>query len=123
MDTLNRWFERDKQKAHFLVVYIAEAHPTDGWQVPQNRRDNVLIAAHKALEDRKSAALALRDELGLKLPTFVDGMDDAASRAYMGWPDRIYVLDKDNVVRYRGAPGPRGFKPSEAMEALEAVGH
>lgn len=59
MDKLNRWFELNKDKADFRAVYIAEAHPTDGWQVPQNERDKVLVATHKQMKEREAAALLL----------------------------------------------------------------
>lgn len=118
MDTLNRWFEQEKAKADFRVIYVAEAHPTDGRQVPANVRDKVLIERHKELAARKTAAKSLRDTLGLKLPIFVDSMDDRASRDYGAWPDRIYIVDRYGKLAYVGAMGPSGFKPKEAREAL-----
>lgn len=121
MSTLNRWFEQDKDKADFRVVYIAEAHPTDGRQVPKNVRDRVLVATHRALEDRLMAATKLRDDLGIRIPIAVDGLDDAISRAFSAWPDRIFVIDKNLKISYRGAPGPAGFRPDEAKEALRKL--
>ena len=118
MAALNSWFEQDKKKADFRMVYVTEAHPTDGWQVPQNEKEGILIANHKAFEDREKAAEKLRKDLGLKLPIIVDGMDDKISKAYDGWPDRIYIIDKDQKIVYRGNPGPRGFNPSLAKDAL-----
>lgn len=103
------------------MVYISEAHPTDGWQVPQNVKQGVLVATHKALEDRFKAADKLRQDLGLKLPIIVDGMDDKISKAYDGWPDRIFIIDKDLKIVYRGDPGPRGFSPAAAKEALNTL--
>lgn len=118
MDTLNRWFARDKERADFRVVYINEAHPTDGRQVRANERAGVLIANHKALKERKDAAKQLHDVLGLQLPIFVDMMDDAASMAYAAWPDRLYVIGIDGTVVYAGAKGPQGFNAQAAMDAL-----
>jgi hypothetical protein len=46
-------------------------------------------------------------------------MQNTAQKAYAGWPDRLYVLDAEGKVAYRGEPGPRGFKPAEAEEALK----
>ncbi len=56
--------------------------------------------------------------LGLTIPTLVDGMDNAAFEAFSAWPERIYLVDADGRVRYRGGPGPYEFKPEEAREAL-----
>ena len=121
MDTLNRWFEQKQDKAEFKVIYISEAHPTAGRQVAQNRRDGVLIQQHKALADRIRAARKLQDDLKLTLPIWADSMENSAATGYSAWPDRIFVLDKRNLVRYRGGPGPGGFHPSEAMKALDEL--
>jgi hypothetical protein len=48
-------------------------------------------------------------------------MKNTAQRAYAGWPDRFYVIDKEGKVVFRGAPGPRGFKPPEAEAALKKL--
>jgi hypothetical protein len=109
-----------KAKADFFVVYIREAHPTDGWQVPQNRRQGVLVPTAKSEKDRNDAAHKCSLGLNLSLPMLIDGMDDAVERAYAGWPDRIYVIGKDGRIAYKGAPGPAGFKPEEGKRALLA---
>jgi type I thyroxine 5'-deiodinase len=49
----------------------------------------------------------------------IDNVDNKVGQAYTGWPDRIYVLDKEGKIAYKGAPGPRGFRPKEAEEALK----
>ena len=59
--------------------------------------------------------------LELTLPTLVDTMDDAASRAYAGWPDRLFIIGDDGRVAYAGEPGPWGFKPDELQAALQAL--
>ena len=100
------------------MIYVAEAHPTDGWQVPQNVKDGILVAKHLALSDREKAAEMLQKELKLKLPIAIDALDDAISKAYDGWPDRIFIVDKDLKIAYRGGQGPFGFKPLEAKAAL-----
>lgn len=121
MDKLNRWFELNKDKADFRAVYIAEAHPTDGWQVPQNERDKVLIATHKAMKEREAAAKQLLTDLKIKLPIVVDAMDDKISAAYSAWPDRIFIIGKDMKIAYRGGQGPAGFKVDEARMALDEL--
>lgn len=121
MDTLNSWFERDQDRADFRVVYIREAHPSDGWQVPANEKDGVILKQPVTMEERTAAARQLRDELGLKLPIIVDGMDDGLSRAYSGWPDRLFIIDKEGKVAYSGEQGPRGFRPDLAQMALDRL--
>ena len=118
MDKLNRWFEQDKVKADFRVIYISEAHPSDGWQVPKNERDRVLVKTHKTVEDRKAAAKRLRDDLGIKIPILIDDLEDHVAKAYQAWPDRIYIVDKEGKVMFRGRPGPGGFDVDAATRAL-----
>ncbi len=48
-------------------------------------------------------------------------MDNAVGNAYAGWPDRLYVIDTAGTVAYQGEPGPRGFRPREAEEALRKL--
>jgi hypothetical protein len=115
---LNKWYAEEKERAAFIVVYISEAHPEDGWQVQANRRDNVVLDAPKSYEERKAVARQCEVGLALKIPIAVDKMDDAVQKAYAGWPDRIYVVARDGTVWFQGAPGPAGFRPEEARKAL-----
>jgi hypothetical protein len=59
--------------------------------------------------------------LGLTLPTLVDSMDDATSRAYGAWPDRFYVVGLDGRIAYAGEPGPRGFDVDAVQTALKGL--
>jgi type I thyroxine 5'-deiodinase len=102
----------------FYVVYIEEAHPIDGWQMPNNIRDNVLVASPDSLEDRNAAAHACVVKLGLHIPALVDDMHDSVERAYTGWPDRLYVINQSGRVAYKSKAGPFGFHPDEMAQAL-----
>jgi type I thyroxine 5'-deiodinase len=42
-------------------------------------------------------------------------------RSFTGWPDRIYVVDKDGRVAYKSAAGPYGFRPAEAEDRLREL--
>ena len=53
------------------------------------------------------------------LPLVVDRMDDAAMRAYAGWPERLYVVDEANRIAYRGGLGPFLFNPNQLEAWLE----
>jgi hypothetical protein len=118
---LNRLYERYRDRADFWIVYVREAHPKDGWQVPQNVAQGVTIAAPKTLEERERAAMECQAHLELKIPILIDGMDDAVEKAYSGWPDRIYVVGRDGRIAYKGGPGPGGFRPAEAERALATL--
>jgi type I thyroxine 5'-deiodinase len=60
-------------------------------------------------------------KLGIKFPAVVDGFDNAAERAYTGWPDRLYVIDRGGRVSYKSDPGPFGFKPQGVAETLRRI--
>ncbi|MBX3120013.1 MAG: hypothetical protein KF784_13185 [Fimbriimonadaceae bacterium] len=110
-----------KSKVDFAVVYIREAHPDDGWQVPQNKKDGIVINDPKTEAERRKVAQDFAQQFSIKLPIYIDGMDDAANKAFAAWPDRIYVIDLDGKVAYKSGPGPAGFKPDEMLPTLETL--
>lgn len=71
--------------------------------------------------ERHEVAQKCIDALGLKLPTLVDGIDDAVSRAYGAWPDRMYIVGADGKIAYAGDPGPWGFDPDAVETALKGL--
>jgi hypothetical protein len=103
------------------VIYIREAHPTDGRQVPANIRDNILIADPKSLEERRKVAHQFAEQFKISLPILVDTLDDQLEKAYAGWPDRLYVIDAAGRIAYKGAPGPGGFKVAEIPTVLDRL--
>ena len=103
----------------FFIVYIREAHPTDGWQVGKNERDKILIKQPTTLEGRGEVCSLMADKLGLEIPAIVDTLDDVANKAYSGWPDRLYLVGKDGKIAYKGGRGPWGFKPDELQIAIK----
>ncbi len=114
-------YETYKDKAAIYVVYILEAHPVDGRQVPQNAKDGVKVAQPKTYEERVKAAGDCLKDLKLPMPCLVDDMQNSAQKAYAGWPDRLYVIDKEGKVAFKGDPGPKGFLPADAEAALKKL--
>lgn len=103
------------------MVYIEEAHPTDGWQMPNNIKDHVLVASAKTLGERDEAAHACVVKLGIHIPALVDDMQDSTERAYTGWPDRLYLIDRSGRVAYKSKAGPFGFHPDEMAKVLQTL--
>ena len=118
MSALNKWYAEHKDQAEFVVVYIAEAHPSDAGQTRGNRRQSISYATPKTFEERKTIAKACEVGLSLKIPIIIDKMDDAVEKAYSAWPDRFYIIGKDGKIAYVGGRGPRGFITSQAREEL-----
>lgn len=102
----------------FLLVYIREAHPQDGWQVSANLQDNVIVTSPRTTGERTTVAKSCQLGLHLSLPMVTDGMDNAVEAAYASWPDRLYVVGADGRIAYKGAPGPGGFRPEEMRAVL-----
>lgn len=100
-------------------MYIREAHPTDGWKVPQNVKEGIEIKSPKTEQERQDVAGTCVKSLKLSIPCLVDDMKNTAESAYAGWPDRIYVVGKDGKIAYKGEPGPRGFRPEDAEKVLK----
>jgi type I thyroxine 5'-deiodinase len=51
----------------------------------------------------------------------VDDIDDTTDTKYTGWPERLYLIDRDGRVAYKSCPGPFGFRPAELGAALVDV--
>jgi hypothetical protein len=105
----------------FYVVYIKEIHPTDGWQVKENERDAVLLRAHRSMQERVGAGESCMLKLALEMPAVVDEMDDAVARAWAAVPERLYLVDAEGRVAYKGGMGPMFFRPAEWEAAIERL--
>jgi hypothetical protein len=99
------------------MVYIREAHPSDGWRIPVPGQPEV--ADPKRIEERRAVAGQCETALSYGMPTLVDGMDDAVMTAYAAWPDRLYLVGLDGRVVYAGGRGPFEFKPGELKRAID----
>ena len=97
-------------------MYIREAHPIDGKRAPSKAFP---IPDPKTLEERQKVAKDFAVKLKVSLPILVDTLDDQVEKAYAGWPDRIYVIDAEGKIAFKGNPGPGGFIPG--VQAAPAV--
>ncbi len=121
MPALNKLYREYRDRVAFYVVYIQEAHPIDAWQTESNVKDDVLIATTKTADERYTVAGLCLTKLGIELPALVDEQDNSVERAYTGWPDRLYVIDRDGRVALISAAGPFGFKPADVEATLKRI--
>jgi hypothetical protein len=105
----------------FLVVYICEAHPTDGWQVDMNIDDNVLFADPTSDEERVEVATACALRLNIDMPVVIDPIDDRLASAYGALPDRLYLVGTDGRITFQGDEGPWGFNPQDLEAAIASA--
>src|SRR5262245_26987230 len=83
-----------------------------------NDRAGVVVKQPKTKAERVKVANHCCTALQMSMPVLVDEMDDRVGHAYSGMPDRLYVIDRDGKVTYKGGRGPFGFKPGEMEQSL-----
>jgi hypothetical protein len=102
----------------FLVVYIREAHPEDGWVLDENRDAGIAVRDPASAEERAEVAAACTRRIPTTMPVAMDDVGDGAALAYGGWPDRLYLIGGDGRIAYQGGEGPFGFRPDELKAAI-----
>lgn len=107
-------------RADFLCVYIAEAHPTDEWQMTSNEKEGVCYAQPTTLAERQAVARDFTSRSNWTIPLLVDGIGNRADELYAAWPERLYVIAADGTIAYKGGPGPFEFDPEEVEAWLAA---
>ena len=103
------------------MVYVQEAHPTDGWQTDSNVEEGVLFRQHQSYDEREEVAQSCTIGLHISIPTLVEEMDNAIDEAYGAAPERLYLIGKDGKVLYHGGAGPHFFDLDELDEALQKM--
>jgi type I thyroxine 5'-deiodinase len=102
----------------FFCIYIWEAHPEDGWQVPSNLHDQILYRQPKTDDARAAIAQTCLLRLNLDMPMLLDTQANEVDSLYAAWPERLYLLDHAGIVTYRSDPGPWGFDVDAWEEAI-----
>jgi len=109
---VNDLYEKYKDQYNFILVYIREAHPKDGWAF----HDWSSIEDPKTFKERCATARMAVGQLKIPYDVVVDRMDDKVAVAYAGWPERLFVIGTDGLVKYAGAQGPWGFHPTKKYQ-------
>ena len=123
-------YEKFKDQVEFISIYIREAHPIEGWWFGKGPMSLLLKIAGtgavtnvndpQTLEERREVAGRCEEALKYGIHTYVDDVDDAVNKAYAAWPTRLYLVDIDGKIVYKGGLGPFGFKPKEFGRSIEA---
>ncbi len=118
-ETLEALYRKRKDQVEFLRVYVRKAHPSDSHApTATNARAGLLIKQPMTFDDRCRVAERCTMALKIETPMVVDGIDNRVGEAYGGWPDRLYLIDREGRVAYQGGPGPFAFNPSELEQSL-----
>jgi len=104
-------------RVEFLLVYIREAHPADGWSVQVDPRLRYVKRPVTHLQRFQVANSAVAD-LGISMPSMIDDMHDSTMLAYNALPDRLYLVGKDGRIAFKGGKGPFGFQAAELEHAI-----
>jgi cytochrome oxidase Cu insertion factor (SCO1/SenC/PrrC family) len=109
-----------KDKVHFYIVYIREAHPTDGRAIPNNR---FKVSTPRSLEERQKLAKDFAEQLKVSIPILVDSIEDPVEKTYSCWPNRMVILDAQGKIADKGTAGPGGVGGSakRAAEVLDKL--
>ena len=99
-------------------MYIQEAHPIDAWQDDDNIKAHISLLSTRTVAERCAVAGTCMVKLGIEFPALIDDMQNGVERAYTGWPDRLYVIDRDGRIAYKSKAGPFGFHPAEVASTL-----
>ncbi|TET14294.1 MAG: hypothetical protein E3J81_06955 [Dehalococcoidia bacterium] len=129
--SLHDLYEQYHDRVQFIVIYIREAHPIDGWWLGggvfglamkvQRSKAATDVYDPKTMEERRQVAARCESALQYGIPTLVDEIDDPVNRAYAAIPTRLYLVGTDGRVVYAGGLGPFGFKPQELKVAIERL--
>ena len=129
--SLHDLYQQYHDRVQFIVIYIREAHPVDGWWLGGGvfglamkvRRSKAATDVYdpKTMEERRQVAARCESALQYGIPTLVDEIDDPVNRAYAAIPTRLYLIGMDGRVVYAGGLGPFGFKPQELKVAIERL--
>ncbi|MDC0033367.1 hypothetical protein OAJ57_02240 [Alphaproteobacteria bacterium] len=116
---LNEIFEAHKDNIEFFLIYVCEAHPSDGWQTPQNLYEEIIFGAPTNDDERAEIGNACQIALDLKYPMLIDSIDDDVERKYVASPIRLFVIDENGIITYAGEQGPQLFDPDSWEEAIK----
>jgi Ca2+-binding EF-hand superfamily protein len=115
---LEKLYSRYQDRADFYLVYVREAHPSDGWNMEVNEAQGISFAQPKSNTERHNVAQTCQKHLDISVPMLVDTIDDQAGSAYSGMPNRLYVIDTQGKIAFKNARGPFGFYPRQLEQAL-----
>lgn len=106
--------------ADFLLVYIDEAHPSDGWAVPGDSSLSFEVKKHRNQEDRCAAAQQLLERFSLppQCQVVADRMDNNANVAYGVAFERVCIVQRQKIA-YLGGKGPFSYNLQEVRSWLE----
>ena len=106
---INSLFDEYREDVNFLMIYIREAHPIGGREVPNNQ---FKVDAPNTLSERCELAEDFNDRIQMRMPIVVDTIDDAVADVYAPWPNRLVVVDAEGKIVDVGIAAAGGTRES-----------
>ena len=97
IDKFQPLVQKYKEQADFVTVYVAEAHPTDGWSLPGMIRN---VQTHSSIEERRAAAESMVEDKKFdtrSCPVYLESMEDASVTKYSARPERLLIIHDAQV--------------------------
>ena len=116
---LDEIYGRYKSEVEFFIVYIREAHPDDGWRVPENLKADIHYREPRTDAERTEVATVCQLKLDLQIPMLIDSIDNDVEGKYISLPMRLYLVGADGRIVYAGDRGPFGFNPDTWEDAIK----
>ncbi|HET9319811.1 MAG TPA: deiodinase-like protein, partial [Bryobacteraceae bacterium] len=118
---LNGLYERYHGRVEFVLVYIREAHSSGSWQSTINQRQGIDLADPTTFEQKREYATSCVRKLKIPYTAAVDPMDNSTEKAYVAWPSRLYLVDKQGRVAFTSLLDELNFDASSLDSALQSA--
>ena len=106
---INSLVKEYREDVNFLMVYIREAHPIGGREVPNNQYQ---VNAPTTLSQRCELAEDFDDRIEMQMPIVVDTINDTVADVYAPWPNRMVVVDGSGKIVDVGIAAAGGTRES-----------
>ena len=83
-----------------------------------NDAAGISFAQPTTFDERFGIAEQCSDRLNMATPVLIDSIDNQTADDYAAFPDRLYIVDIDGKIAYKGGRGPFGYKPKEMEQTL-----
>ncbi len=118
---LNELYDTYNHRVRFYLIYIREAHPHDGWRVPNNLYENIIYDEPTTDAERTEVAAACQINLDIRMPMLVDRIDNDIENNYVGLPMRLFLVDAAGRIAFAGDKGPFGWDDDAFESAVQTV--
>ena len=102
-------YQELKGQVELCCVYIKEAHPLDGWVLPENTSEGIEFESPGTKDERATIAGLCMLRYNFPFPMLLDSMNDEAEDKYRSQPDRLYVINSEGKISWKSGLGPFYF--------------